>query len=188
MPASLLLITGVFGFVGFVVFFVALRAGHTVRAAVRSEATAAAARARPAIQALNPGSRLSFVLVRDITAPWAFDDAAEGASHIIHIASPLVTGDRVPPAQQTAYFIRPAVQGTLGLLEAAHRAGTVRRVVIPSSIVALVPVAEMEGTAPRRQRPVRPAARVPLPGVPFVSVFVGVGASLAVVLVVAGGW
>src|SRR3569833_558706 len=188
MPASLQLITGVPGHVGSAVLLAALRAGHTVRAAVRSEAKAAAVLARPAIQALNPGSRLTFVLVRDINAPGAFDGAAEGATHIIHIASPLVTCDRVPPALQTAYFIRPAVQGSLGLLEAAHRAGTVRRVVITSSIVALVPVAEMEGTAPRRPRPVRPTDRIPLTGEPFESEFAAYAASKAAALAHAEAW
>ncbi len=185
---TLLLITGATGHVGSAVLLQALRAGYTVRAAVRSEAKAASILARPQIQMLNPGARLSFAVVPNITAPDAYDAAATGATHVIHIASPLVTGDGVPPSKHEEFFIRPAVEGTMGMLEAAHRAGTVRRVVITSSIVALVPVGEMEGTSPPRRRPVQPTDRVPFTPGPYESEFAAYAASKVAALDQAERW
>ena len=186
MP-PLVLITGATGHVGSAVLLHALRAGYTVRAAVRSESKAASVLARPQVQALNPGPRLSFAVVPDITAPGAYAAAAEDATHIIHIASPLATGDKIPPEQQYAHFVRPAVCGTLEMLQAASRSGTVRRVVITSSIVALVPFAELEGAVPRRA-PVRPVDRVDPPTEPFDSEFAAYAASKAAALVHAEAW
>jgi len=149
----------------------------------------AAVLARPEIQALNPGSRLSFIVVPDITAPGAYDDAVEGVTHMIHIASPLATGDAVPLDQADAYFIQPAVRGTMNLLEAANMGGTVRRVVITSSIVALVPVDEMEGTATRdRLNPVSPNDRLPLSHGPYHSEFAAYSASKVASLAAAETW
>ncbi len=185
---TLVLITGATGHVGSAVLLHALQAGYNVRAAVRSPAKAAAILARPQIQQLNPGARLQFVVVPDITAVDAFDAAAAGATHVIHIASPLATGSGVAPSQHDEYFIRPAVRGTLAMLEAAHRAGTVRRVVITSSIVALVPVGEMEGTAPVRQRPVQPTDRVDFVPGPYESEFAAYAASKVAALAQAEAW
>jgi len=186
MP-PLVLITGATGHVGSCVLLHALRAGFRVRAAVRSDAKAASILARPQIQALNPGDYLSFAVVPDISAPGAMDDAAEGATHIIHIASPLVTGHRVPPAEQESYFVRPAVGGTLNMLEAASRSGTVRRVVITSSIVALVPVSQMEGRETRTTA-VQPTDRVPLVEGPYSSEFSAYSASKVAALAHAEAW
>ncbi|KAK3935268.1 hypothetical protein QBC46DRAFT_397901 [Diplogelasinospora grovesii] len=175
---DLVLITGATGHIGSCTLLRLLRAGYRVRAAVRSEAKRAAVLARPQIQALNPGPRLTFAIVPDITAPGAYDDAVEGVTHMIHVASPLVTGNRVPLSQHDTYFIQPAVRGTLNLLEAANLSGTVRRVVITSSIVALIPVAEMEGTRPRDPRyAVTPYDRIPFVEGPYHSEFAAYAAS-----------
>ena len=145
---------------------------------------------RPEVQALNPGSRLSFVIVPDITAPGAYDHAVDGITHMIHIASPLATGDNnVKPHQHEAHFIQPAIRGTLNLLEAANLCGTVRRVVITSSIVALVPCEEMEGTRHRSsRRAVKPTDRIPLVPGPYHSEFAAYAASKVAALHEAESW
>ncbi|KAK2071523.1 hypothetical protein P8C59_005938 [Phyllachora maydis] len=191
MPTSknLVLITGATGHVGSTTLLHLLRAGYNVRAAVRTESKAAAIRSRPHIQRLNPGSRLTFTCVPDITAPGAYDDAIEGVTHVVHIASPLVTGDMVPLSQHDAYFIQPAVRGTLNMLEAANRAGTVRRVVMTSSIVALIPCDEMEGAARRDpSRPISPNDRVPFVEGPYHSEFAAYAASKVAALAQAETW
>ncbi|KLU85178.1 hypothetical protein MAPG_04208 [Magnaporthiopsis poae ATCC 64411] len=197
--SELVLITGATGHVGSATLLHLLRAGYMVRAAVRSEDKATKILARPRIQqalaanshieAITGRSQLSFVVVPDITAPGAYDEAARGTTLVIHIASPLVTGDEVPLARHNEYFIRPAVRGTLGMLEAAHRAGTVRRVVITSSIVSLVPVDRMEGTtATENTTPVRPCDRVPFPEEPYTSEFAAYAASKVASLARAEAW
>lgn len=186
---DLVLITGSTGHIGSRTLLHVLRAGYRVRAAVRSEAKIAQVLARPDIQELNPGSRLTFTIVPDITAPGAYDHAVEGVTHMIHIASPLVTGDRVPLHKHEEYFIQPAVRGTLSLLEAANLGGTVRRVVITSSIVALIPVRQMEGTERMDPwHPVNPNDRVPFQQGPYHSEFAAYSASKVAALEAAETW
>jgi nucleoside-diphosphate-sugar epimerase len=70
------------------------------------------------------------------------------------------------------------VQGTLNLLEAANRIGTVRRIVITSSIVALVPIEELEGRRRRdRPNPVTSESRTPFVPGPYRSEFAAYAAS-----------
>ena len=185
--SSLLLITGATGHVGFRTLIYALSAGYTVRAAVRSQAKASTILSHPLIQSLNPGSRLTFVIVPDIVAPFAYDKAARGVNYVIHIASPLTANYEVPLNEQDAHYIQPAVRGTLGMLEAAKKSGTVRRVVITSSIVALVPVSQMEGFE-YSERPVLPTDRVPfIPG-PYETEFAAYAASKVASLQAAESW
>jgi len=186
---DLVLITGATGHIGSRTLLHVLRAGYRVRAAVRSEAKIAQVLARPDIQELNPGSRLTFTIVPDIAAPGAYDNAVEGVTHMIHIASPLVTGDGVPIHKHDEYFIQPAVRGTLNLLEAASLGGAVRRVVITSSVVALIPVGQMEGTERRDPRnPVSPNDRIPFTQGPYHSEFAAYAASKVAALQAAEAW
>ncbi|KAK2047189.1 NAD dependent epimerase/dehydratase [Colletotrichum somersetense] len=188
LPDELLLITGVTGHVGFAVLVHALRAGHTVRCAVRSEAKADFIRSRPKIRALClPRARLNFAIVPDITADGAYDEAIRGVSSVIHVASPIATADSVPRELHQEYFIQPAVRGTLGMLEAAKRAGTVRRVVITSSIAALASVDQMEGLE-RRATPVRPDDRTGFRPEPYESEFAAYAASKVAALKGAEAW
>ncbi|KAJ6442662.1 NAD dependent epimerase/dehydratase [Purpureocillium lavendulum] len=150
MGGDLVLITGATGHIGFHVLVRALEAGYRVRAAVRSQAKADALRAVPALQAVPAAERnLSFVVVPDLTLPGAYDAAFAGdgdekggdaVRYVIHIASPLARDD-IGPQQYESELVGPAVKGTLGMLEAARRAGGVRRIVITSSIASLMPVA-----------------------------------------------
>ncbi|KAI9776495.1 MAG: hypothetical protein M1839_009529 [Geoglossum umbratile] len=185
--SNLVLITGVTGHVGFRTLIHALGAGYAVRAAVRSQAKATTILTHPQIQNLDPGPRLSFVIVRDLAAPHAYDEAVQGVHYIIHIASPLMAGRDVPLSQWEAYFIRPAVRGTLGMLEAANKSGTVRRVVITSSIVALVPVSRLNGLE-RSERQVLPTDRAPFVPGPYKTEFAAYAASKISALQHAESW
>ncbi|KND90962.1 putative uncharacterized oxidoreductase [Tolypocladium ophioglossoides CBS 100239] len=135
---DLVLITGATGHVGFHVLLHALDTGYTVRAAVRSQDKADSLLAVPALKHRQVGSRLSFVVVPDLTKPGAYDAAVQGVRYIIHVASPLPT-DGLTTDQFEAELLEPAVQGTLGILVSAQKTPTVRRVVITSSIAAIVP-------------------------------------------------
>jgi uncharacterized protein YbjT (DUF2867 family) len=65
MAGDLILITGGSGLIGIKTIHLALQAGYSVRAAVRSQAKADAILATPTVKAINPGSRLTFVIVPD---------------------------------------------------------------------------------------------------------------------------
>lgn len=206
-PSTLTLITGATGHVGFRTLVHALRAGLKVRVTVRSEAKAVLllSRLAPKVPTLNIGAtpiyqsstniqreQLTFTVVPNISANGAYDDAMIDVTHVIHIASPLVTGAQVPPIgchSAESYFIKPAVQGTISLLEAADRCGTVRRVVITSSIVAIIPISHMEGTEARpSNKPVKPTDRIPFTTGPYHSEFAAYANSKIAALNAAESW
>ncbi|XP_031392876.1 tetraketide alpha-pyrone reductase 1 [Punica granatum] len=72
----------------------------------------------------------------DVLDRAAVGRAVEGCSGVFHVASPCTLEDPKDPEKE---LILPAVQGTLNVMEAARRSGTVRRVVLTSSISAMVP-------------------------------------------------
>ena len=138
MTGELVLITGGSGHIGHRVIVDALDAGYSVRAAVRSQAKAEKILATPSIKALKSPDRLSFTIVPDMLAQGAYDDAVAGASYIIHVASPIPLSFNGADDLE-AHFIPPAVKGTMNILLAAHKTESVKRVVITSSVVAIVP-------------------------------------------------
>jgi nucleoside-diphosphate-sugar epimerase len=89
MAGDLVLITGVTGHLGFRVLFEALSAGYKVRAVARSQFKADKILSVPSIKKLNSGNNLEFVIVPDLVATGAFDEAIKGATYVIHVASPL---------------------------------------------------------------------------------------------------
>ncbi|KAH5177984.1 hypothetical protein HBH68_184670 [Parastagonospora nodorum] len=131
--SDLVFITGGSGHIGCRVIISALQAGYSVRAAVRSSSKATLILATPSIQALNPESKLTFVIVPDLLVDGAYDDAIKGAAYAIHVASPLATPLEEGENYHTK-LIQPAVKGTVNMLEAAKKYGGVKRVVITSSV------------------------------------------------------
>lgn len=204
---GLVFITGATGHVGFRTLVRALRSGLNVRVAVRSQFKAARLLNRLLLKIPNLNihkapifelgsdcqrQRLSFAIIPDVTIDDAYNGVLEGVTQVIHIASPLVTGRERPPIESRLAdetFIKPAVQGTISLLEAADACGTVRRVVITSSIVALIPVPEMEGTRPRpSNKPVKPTDRVSFTSGPYHSEFAAYANSKIAALNAAETW
>jgi nucleoside-diphosphate-sugar epimerase len=144
--SELVLITGATGHLGFKTLLDALEAGYQVRAAVRSDSKAKVITSNAAFKAANiPEGQLNFVIVPDLAVPGAYDEAVKDVKYVIHIASPITTGGKLTQAQFKEYFIKPAVQGTVGMLESAAKSPSVRRVVITSSVVALVPFEKIIG-------------------------------------------
>ncbi|XP_022642518.1 cinnamoyl-CoA reductase 2 isoform X3 [Vigna radiata var. radiata] len=75
------------------------------------------------------------VFPADLLDAAAIFRAVAGCSGVFHVASPCTLED---PADPQSELLEPAVQGTLNVLEAARSVG-VRRVVLTSSISAMVP-------------------------------------------------
>ena len=136
MVAPNLLITGATGYVGFRVLIVALEAGYTVRCVVRSQAGADRLLANPVVKQLSPNRSLYFTIVPDFAAKGAFHQPLQGIPYVIHVASP------IPGPSKTDWerdLIKPAVQGTIGLLSSAKETPSVKRIVITSSVAGIVP-------------------------------------------------
>jgi nucleoside-diphosphate-sugar epimerase len=144
MPSELVLITGGTGHVGFKVIVDTLERGYSVRAAIRDSSKSAEILATKSIKALNPGDRLSFIVVPNITADGAYDEAVRGVKFVIHIASPLAKATIQPDKYETE-LINPAIKGTVGMLKSAHRMSGIKRVVITASCVSIVPTMAILG-------------------------------------------
>jgi dihydroflavonol-4-reductase len=125
------LVTGGTGFVGGHAILHLLRNGYAVRTTVRDVTRAAAVREMVAAEGVAAGEHLSFV-VADLENDDGWQEAVEGCEFVLHVASPF-------PLAHTGHeddLIRPARDGTLRVLRAAHAAG-VKRVVYVSSFGAV---------------------------------------------------
>jgi nucleoside-diphosphate-sugar epimerase len=122
---SHVLVTGASGFIAKHIVRELLEQGHTVRASVRSE------RGRAQVEALFPDAGIEFITL-DLLSDAGWDEAMTGVDVLMHTASPFPGEDPKDPQD----LIRPAVDGTMRALRAAHRAG-VTRVVLTSSCAAI---------------------------------------------------
>lgn len=83
-------------------------------------------------------ANVTFITIPDMTAPQAYDSAAQDCTYIIHVASPIPMKQNTQQATASGkswkeVYYDPAVEGTLNILKAASHSGTVKRVVITSS-------------------------------------------------------
>lgn len=141
MPRETVLITGATGFIGLSVLHGLLRAGYFVRAAVRSESKAQWLSSQVKFMVDVDGNDVETALVPDFASAGAFDQAVSRTQYIVHVASPITSTDNEEDWQLD--FVDTAVQGSLGLLEAAARTGTVKRIIFTSSMVAMLPLVNL---------------------------------------------
>ncbi|RSL88949.1 hypothetical protein CEP51_001469 [Fusarium floridanum] len=152
MANELILLTGATGFLGHRVLVLALQAGYRVRCAVRSAKGIDKILATESVKKLGSlTQKISWVIVPDITAPGAYDEAVTDAQYIIHVASPV--GDIRTWGSSTLSdeeaFVKPAVSGVINMLEsAAAHSPTLKRIVVTSSIVAIFPMKYFMGETP----------------------------------------
>lgn len=131
VTAAPVLVTGGSGFLAGHCILALLQAGYRVRTTLRSPAREAGLRAALAAAGCDPLDRLA-VVQADLLADSGWGPAASGCSHVLHVASPL---SAAAPRHEDE-LIRPAREGTLRVLRAAHAAG-VGRVVLTSSFAAI---------------------------------------------------
>ncbi|POS81178.1 NAD dependent epimerase/dehydratase [Diaporthe helianthi] len=132
MAPGKVLLTGATGFLGSAILIDILKAGYEVNIAVRSESKAKFVREAPAIASLGKDSACKYFIVPDLTTKGCLDEAAAGTDLIIHCANPMPSTEGDPEKN----IIIPAVECTLRALESAQKAGTVKRVIILSSVGA----------------------------------------------------
>ncbi|KAK5119938.1 hypothetical protein LTR85_007014 [Meristemomyces frigidus] len=186
MANDLVLITGATGHIGFRTLRYLLEYGYNVRAAVRSVAKGEAIKSNPLLKDVST-SQLSFVVVSDFLAPGAFDKAAEGVKYIVHLASPIPFGDGADPADQEEHFVKPAVRGTISMLESAKKVGTVKRVVITSSMVVNIPIDVQFGITESADT-YTAESRISMPEPPYANTFVAYIASKVGAIKEAEAW
>ncbi|TQS34240.1 hypothetical protein Golomagni_05384, partial [Golovinomyces magnicellulatus] len=133
MAQDLVLITGATGMIGFRTLVGLLKDGYTVRAAVRTQESFDRITKLPSLQPyLN---QLSSVIVPDITVSEAYDEAVKGVKFVVHVASPIPGGGELADPEVT--LIKPAIRGTLSILESAHKEPSIKRVVITASVASI---------------------------------------------------
>ena len=119
------LVTGASGFIATHIIQQLLRAGQTkVRGTVRSLSNEA--KVKP-LQELLPNATYPLELVEaDLLNEISWREAVRDCTYVYHVASPLPI---IPPSDENK-LIKPAVDGTLNVLNACAESGTVKRVVI----------------------------------------------------------
>ncbi|KAK3987480.1 putative reductase [Cladorrhinum sp. PSN332] len=137
MTTSRIFVTGGTGFIGSHVVLDALKAGHHLRLSVRRDIQVDEVRNRFA----EYRSQLEFVTIPNIGDEGALRAAlaTNDIDYILHIASPM-------PGKGEDFkteYLQPAVQGTEAILNAAAATSSIKRVVIASSILALIPLGGM---------------------------------------------
>jgi dihydroflavonol-4-reductase len=137
---EVVLVTGGTGYVGGWTLVALLKQGYRVRTTVRALRREGEVRAAIARQ-VDPEDRLSF-FAADLLKDEGWEQAADGADFILHVASPMGVGEF-----KDQDLIRPAREGTLRVLKAGAKAG-VKRVVVTSSLLAALPPGREPDRAP----------------------------------------
>lgn len=138
MNNARIFLTGATGFIGSYVLQKCLKDGYKVRVSVRKEEQVQSLKHQFASHA----GELDFVVIPDISKTEAFGNALRDVDYVLHIASPMPgKGDDF----KTDY-LRPSVDGTQAILRAAKASNGVKRVIITSSILANIPLGEMNAT------------------------------------------
>ncbi|KAH6911538.1 hypothetical protein BKA70DRAFT_1538754 [Coprinopsis sp. MPI-PUGE-AT-0042] len=128
------LVTGSNGYVSPWIIQTLLERGNSIRASVRSESKG---RVLQELFKSHVPLELEIVVVPDMTKEGAWDEAVKGVQAIQHTATPVNFFVPDPKPEE------PAIKGTVRVLESALKyKNDVKRVVITSSIVAVVKLAD----------------------------------------------
>lgn len=131
-PSAPILVTGASGYIAGWIVKELLDAGRTVHATVRDPGKASSVAHLQTLAAGAPGSLRLFKA--ELLEPGSYDAAAAGCELVMHTASPFIIGG-FKDAHEA--LVRPAVEGTRNVLESCNRTGSVKRVVLTSSIAAV---------------------------------------------------
>tara|TARA_B100000809_G_C15118398_1_gene523310 strand:- start:1081 stop:2103 length:1023 start_codon:yes stop_codon:yes gene_type:complete len=131
MEKQTILVTGGAGYIGSWVVKDLVEKGHTVRVSVRNKSNEEKYKHILDLGNNNLGSVELFEA--DLTKENSFDTAAAGCDSIIHMASPFILSDEKPQEN----LVDPALNGTKYVLSAATKSGTVKKIVLTSSVAAV---------------------------------------------------
>ncbi|HEY1057548.1 MAG TPA: aldehyde reductase [Limnobacter sp.] len=125
-------VTGASGYIASWIVRYLLEQGLTVHATVRDADKASSVDHLLKAAKAAPGQLKLFSA--DLIDEGAFDAAVRGCELVIHTASPFIIKGFKDPYEA---LVRPAVEGTRNVLESCNRAGSVRRVVLTSSVASI---------------------------------------------------
>lgn len=134
----LVLLTGCSGFIAKHIAVKLLNAGFDIRGTVRRLDRGDEVRAAVTPH-LNTGAGMLSFVQADLEAAAGWAEAMAGVTAVLHTASPFPIAQPKDPQA----LIRPAVEGTRRVLEAAADAG-VKRVILTSSVAAVVDLTKGE--------------------------------------------
>ena len=128
------LVTGGSGFIGAHILVRALEKGYSVRTTVRSLSRSSAVK-NAVREGGIPDAQVESIqfFEADLLSDKGWDEATAGCDYVLHVASPFPSS--MPENEDE--LIKPAREGTLRALRAAKRAGSVKRVVVTSSVAAV---------------------------------------------------
>ncbi|XP_015915817.1 uncharacterized protein [Parasteatoda tepidariorum] len=129
--SAIVLVTGASGYVASYIIKLLLDEGHKVRGTVRDLNNEK--KIKP-LKELSPEARFPLELVEaDLLKEETWKEAVKDCTYVIHTASPFPNASPANPDE----VIKPAVEGTKVVLQACADAGTVKRVVLTSSVASV---------------------------------------------------
>ncbi len=125
------LLTGISGYIGLHCAVELLKKGYAVKGSIRNLSKSQALTETIKKQ-IDPNGNLEFCEL-DLLNDNGWEEAVADCDFVMHVASPFFS--KVPKDENE--LIKPAVDGTLRALKAAHKAG-IKRVILTSSMVAML--------------------------------------------------
>lgn len=125
------LLTGISGYIGLHCATELLKQGYAVKGSIRNLSKAQALE-ETIKKHIDPKGKLEFCEL-NLLKDEGWDEAVKDCNFVMHVASPFFS--KIPKDENK--LIKPAVEGTLRALKAAHKAG-IKRVVLTSSMVAML--------------------------------------------------
>lgn len=131
---DLVAVTGASGFIGTHVVRALLERGYRVRGTVRDASDEKKVEHLKKIADESKGGGELELVSADLTKKGSFDEPLKGCTHVCHVASSVRLQARDPQRE----IVDVAVDGTNNVLDSVDAAGIARRVVVTSSIAAVV--------------------------------------------------
>lgn len=133
MPPQKVLVTGASGYIASWVVKHLLDRGYDVHGTVRSLNNQE--KVSHLLQLAQESKGTLRLFEADLLVPDSFDKAMEDCEMVIHMASPFFVAGVKDPVKQ---LIEPAKEGTRNVLETATRNSSVKKVVLTSSVAAIL--------------------------------------------------
>jgi len=133
-PRSVILVTGTSGYIGCSIGLRLLEQGYFLRGAVKDVASARKIREVYESEGISVkilDSMLDFTIVEDLFSEKQWLPALKGVDGVAHVG--LMLGD-----PNTPEAIDKGIQGTLSLMRAASRVGSIKRIVIKTSLATVM--------------------------------------------------